>query len=426
MSDRGKYNQTNIFDYSIPYIMEGQVVATDDPDQMGRVKIWVPALDGENFDVKTLPWADYVSPFFGFTVDYPAGGTPVENKSHASYGFWAIPKIGATVLVFCLNANPSARCYFGSTLRLHRNRSMPAGRNTDFNGKPGPWGDAGDGKGNLNPIQPAFDNLRDQFQNKIDTPQAISRGFFERQVAQAKTDKDGTEGYAQSPVDKYLDPQTYCMVTPGRHAIIFQDNPAFSRLRLKTAEGHQVIFDDANERIYISTAKGKNWVEMDLDGHIHVFGSESVSIRSGKNINFFADGDFNVEADGNINMKANEGSIKMSAGSAIHIKSAGSIFASACESFNVDSEKSLLLSAAENIEIFAGAAAALTASSNMDILSGGKMKQTASRIDLNGPKARKAEKAECPEPADGPSIVPGHEPWKRPDSKNKRGKNWKE
>ena len=419
--------QIDLFDNPIPYIMEGQVIATDDPDQMGRVKVWVPPMDGENFDVETLPWADYASPFFGFTVDYPAGGYPVDNKSHSAYGFWAIPKIGATVLVFCVNADPSTRCYFASTIRLHRNRSLPAGRNKDFNGKPGPFGDAGDGNGNLNPIQPAYDNLREQFQNKITSPQALNRGFYERQVAQAKTEKDGLEGYATSPVDKtYLDPQTYCLITPGRHGIIMQDNPEVSRLRIKTAEGHQVIFDDANERIYVSTAKGKSWVELDQDGHIHIFGSESISVRSGKDLNFFADRNFNVEAVGSINMKANTGEVRVNAGSSIHIKTAADMFQSSCGNFEIDSEKTVHVSSVKNIELNAGTSGAFTASNTLDILAGGVMLQTASTIHLNGPTARTAEKAECPKNANPPSIVPGHEPWSRPTSENKRGPNWSE
>jgi hypothetical protein len=195
-------SSNDFFHNGIPYIMEGQVMATDDPDQMGRIKVWVPALDGEVFETEQLPWAEYAAPLMGFTVDYPAGGIPVENLSHVGYGLWAIPKIGATVLVFCLNADPALRMYFASTVRLHRNRGLPVGRNKDGEGKPGPWGDAGDGEGKLNPIQPAYDNLRDQFQNKMEDSETITRGFYERQVAQEKLEKDGKEGYPQSVTNK--------------------------------------------------------------------------------------------------------------------------------------------------------------------------------------------------------------------------------
>lgn len=420
---------TEAFHDAIPFIVEGIVVATDDPDQMGRLKVWIPSLDGENYDVKQMPWTEYASPFMGFTVDYPAGGIPVANASHAAYGFWAVPKMGATVLVFFLNADPASRFYFASTARLHRNRSLPAGRNTDFNGKKGPFGDAGDGAGNLNPIQPAYDNLRDQFQNKMDSSQAATRGLFERQVAQAKYDKDGKDGYSTNPRDTtYLDPQTYCIVTPGRHALIMQDDPKNSRLRLKTAEGHQVIFDDTNERIYVSTAKGKSWIELDLDGHIHVFAAESISLRAGKDINMYADRDINMEANRSFHVKANNGDIRHSTEQTFHVVAKQNIILSACGIFDMNSEKSLKITAAENIDIRAHQDAAFMGDRNVDIKGGKHIKETAPRIDLNGPNhpARTAVDASCAVLAQDPAIVPGHEPWGRPPSDDKRGPNWAE
>lgn len=418
---------SEFFHDGIPFIMEGQVVFTEDPDQMGRVKVWVPALDGENIDIQAIPWAEYASPLFGFTVEYPAGGVPVENTSHAAYGFWAIPKIGATVYVFCLNANPSHRCYFASSLRLHRNRSLPAGRNFDINGKPGPWGDAGDGKGNLEPIQPAFDNLRQQFQDKLESSQAITRGVYERQVAQAKNNKDGKEGYIDGAKDpSYLDPQTYCWVTPGRHAIIMQDNPKFSRLRLKTAEGHQVIFDDANERIYISTAKGKSWLELDQDGHVHIFSAQSISMRAGVDMNFFADRDINFEAHRSFHVKANTGDIRFNTAKSLHINTKEKVMISACMDIDVSSEKNIKITSLESTHLLSKKMTRISAKEGIDINGGKHIIESANVIHLNGPNATQAAAATCSQLAQAPAIVPGHEPWVRPPSPNPRGPNWKE
>lgn len=418
---------SEFFHDGIPFIMEGQVVFTEDPDQMGRVKVWVPALDGENIDIQAIPWADYASPFFGFTVEYPAGGIPVKNTSHAAYGFWAIPKIGATVYVFCLNANPSHRCYFASSLRLHRNRSLPAGRNFDIDGKPGPWGDAGDGKGKLEPIQPAFDNLRQQFQDKLDASQAVTRGAYERQVAQAKNNKDGKEGYVEGAIDPdYLDPQTYCWVTPGRHAIIMQDHPKFSRLRVKTAEGHQMIFDDANERIYVSTAKGKSWFEMDLDGHIHMFSAQSISFRAGLDINFFADRDINFEAERSFHLKANTGDIRFNTAKSLHINTKEKVMISACMDIDVAGEKNIKITSLENTHLLSKKTTKISAKEGMDLNGGKHIIESAGVIHLNGPTAALATAAACSELAQAPKIVPGHEPWVRPPSPNPRGPNWRE
>jgi len=434
----------DFFPDNVPFIMEGSVVSTADPDQMGRVRAWVPALDGENFDIDQIPWADYASPFMGFTVDYPAGAGTVKNSSHAAYGFWAIPKVGATVLVFCMNGNPASRCYFASTVRLHRNRSLPAGRNADGSNKAGPWGDAGDGKGNLNPIQPAYDNLRQQFQNQLTKSEAITRGAYERQVAQAKDDKDGLEGYAANPADpSYLDPQTYCLVTPGRHALILQDDPHHARLRLKTAEGAQIILDDANERIYISTPAGNTWFEMDKDGHVNIYGAQSYSVRAGKDINFFADGNINLEAGKGINMKADTADIRMTTQTKFQVKANDSIVMSACGIFDIDSEKALKITAAQSIDVNAGQGLNATASSSMNLKAGDSLNAQGGKMNLNGGSAltasagkinlnsgsagnaQVAAKASCAEVAEGPAIVPGHEPWTRPESEEERGPFWK-
>ena len=102
--------------------------------------------------------------------------------------------------------------------------------------------------------------------------------------------RDGSEGYQKNPYEygRDLSPQTVCFTTPGRHSLIFQDNPENGRVRIKTADGHQVILDDANERIYVSTCSGKSWFEMDRDGHIHAYGSESLSLSAGADINLIA------------------------------------------------------------------------------------------------------------------------------------------
>lgn len=422
-------------DGTVPYIMEGQVVATDDPDQMGRVRVWIPALDGEDFILDNLPWTEYASPFLGFTVDYPAGGQASKNSANSAYGFWAIPKIGATVLVFCLNADPSARFYFACTPRLHKNRSLPAGRNADISGVIGPFGDSWNESGQFDKLQPAYDNLRAQFQGKMNSSQALTRGVYERQVAQAATDKDGAEGYSRNSVDpSYLDPQTYCIVTPGRNAIIMQDDPRYARLRLKTADGHQVIFDDANERIYISTALGRSWVELDADGHINIYGGDSISIRSGKDVNIFADRNINLEAGGHVNIKADSGDIRAAAGAEIHIRATGSIYQAACGNFDITSEKAAHITATTGINVLSDSGINLTArNGDLGILSergvkihtGDLKMPDADIIRTRGPGVAEAARAECPKDPLGPSVVPAHEPWVRPAGSSVRGKNWR-
>lgn len=362
-----------------PGLMEGVVVDTNDPQQMGRVKIWIPALDGDLYKIEALPWATYVSPMAGQTRDYPAGPGSVKTSGLVSYGWWSVPKAGALVIVGLLYNDPNRRVYMGSYFRDHGNRSLPQGRNrSDISNVP--LSDT------FEPVEPQSENLKAQFRNQLDKSEAKTRGVYERAVAQDKTDKDGTEGYQKDLIDSaQLDPQTYVLTTPGRHALVFQDNPETGRVRVKTAAGHQIILDDANERIYVSTSRGQSWFEMDQDGRIHVYGADSISFATGADFNVTAVGDFNVNAGGDVNVQAG-GSMKLAACGSTHVSGAG-----------------------VNLESTAG----------FNILAAGDLLQTASNIHLNGPGA---ESAECPE---APPVVPTHEPWERDASKSARGKYWK-
>jgi uncharacterized protein (DUF2345 family) len=155
---------------------------------------------------------------------------------------------------------------------------------------------------------------------------------------------------------------------------------------VKTAAGHQIILDDANERIYVSTAKGATWIELDQDGRVHVFAKDSISMSTG--------GDFNLTAGGNINMYA-AGEVNFQAGAAMKL--------AACAAMNITGD----------------AGTNLTSGAGFNILASGDLIQTGSNIHLNGPGAAEAE---CPTT---PDIVPAQEPWTRAASKGARGKNWR-
>ena len=362
-------------------LISGVVVDTADPQQMGRLKVWCPAIDGPAPDIELLPWATYITPFGGHAHSYQAGSRGSQAEGPVPYGFWAIPKIGAHVIVAGLYGDVHPRVYLGSTYRAHGNRGLPVGRNTAG----APVSDSED------PIEPQLSNLNAQFGGNLSASEARTRGAYERQVAQARTEKDGTEGYQErvaNAEDKAgsLDPQTYCITTPGRHSIIFQDNPATARVRIKTADGSQIILDDANERIYISVARGNAYVELDRDGHVHVYSAQSISMSAGK--------DFNLQALGNINIAAGK-NLNLSAGG--HGR----------------------LSACSDVSISGDGGVNITSGATMNLLAAANLIETGAKIHLNGPTAATAP---C---ADKPSIVPSHEPWTRPPSATPRGKNWK-
>jgi hypothetical protein len=168
---------------------------------MGRVKVWCPAIDGEYQGAETLPWSMYVTPFAGHVEDFAGGGQGAIAPGPHAYGLWAIPKVGALVVIGFLYGDYNQRFYLGSYFPEHGNRSLPAGRNSAA----GPTTDSEE------TVQPATTNLTAQFSGQLDVSEAKTRGAYERQVAQALTVKDGKEGYQAgvSGSDATLDPQTY-------------------------------------------------------------------------------------------------------------------------------------------------------------------------------------------------------------------------
>lgn len=414
---------TTDFHNEIPFIMEGIVLETSDPDQMGRVKIWIPAVDGEYYDIDTLPWCDYASPFAGFVSDFPAGREEIKTQGPTAYGFWAIPKIGSQALVFFLNGDANRRFYFGSYYGLHGNRSLPDGRNLDRRTEPHPSGRYSD---TFDPIHPETDNLNQQFSGKTTSPQARSRGAYERQVAQDLTDKDGKDGYSPNVADpESLDNQAFCWTSPGHHSIMMQDHPDWCRLRIKTTAGNQIILDDTNERIYVSTARGGCWMEFDEDGHMHFWAKESFSIQAGKDINMTAGRNINIEAGSDINIKAVGGTLSAASASTMTLQSTGAnLHIAGCTEFHAIGLTGTFIDG-QTIHMTSPEGTYMT-NGSLDVKTGGNVVIENSRMDLNGPGATQAKAAQCGKVPAPPPIVPSHEPFTRPQTTITRNKYWKE
>lgn len=356
----------------------GTVRSTNDPAQMGRLQVFLPGIDNEKYPDE-IPWANYATPFGGVINNISSGPDKENSYGPTGYGFWGIPKEGSIVICFFIVGDPQQRYWTHSVFPTHSNRGLPGGRGYDDNGNEGPFTDSYEN------LEPGYSNLKEAGLDSGD--HYYTKGGYERQVAQSRTTKDGSEGYAENasrPGD--LDPQTYCITTPGHHFISLQDSPEFSRIRLKTAKGNQLILDDTNERIYISTARGKTYIEADENGRLYVYSNESISFRTEK--------DFNVYADGNINMEAGK-------------------------EVNVNAGTSMYLSADIDINIDAGASIFEEAMSDFNIKAGSNIIESGSEIHLNTMPAAAAKSASSP------AIKPAHEPWTRPNGPGTRNKYWR-
>lgn len=299
----------------------GVVKNNADPAHHGRLQVFCPALDSEDFKVEDLPWALQITPFGGVTAKPIVGREGLEVPGLSAYGLWAIPKNGAQVLIGCLDGNPEMRFWLGCAYMPEYNRTIPSyidGLKTELD-------DSG-----LYPqqeVEMVKLNLQDAGLYETDD-HFKTRGGWERSISHPSNknkEKPTDNGYAPNPKEEEkADSQTVAMRTHGGHYMLFSDVDEYCRIRFKTTAGNQVIFDDTNERIYMSTAKGRNWIELDeTNGRIYVFSDSKVNIRARNDINLFSDENINIVAKNRVNIQSLERGIALQAKSSINALSTG-------------------------------------------------------------------------------------------------------
>lgn len=291
----------------------GTVKDNADPAQAGRLKVYLPAIDSKDFVVDDLPWAIYCTPFGGTTADFIVGRNSSKVPGASSYGLWAIPKNGAQVIVGFLEGDPNIRFWMGCFYHPELNRTMPQSinsppLNTEID-ESGMWpqaeiphyaenlGEAGLGSGSLH---------------------WKTRGGFERSISHPSNknkDKPRDDGYFDKPLEpSKADSQTLSLTSPGRHYWSMHDIDEYCRVRIKTTEGTQIILDDTNERIYISTARGRNWIELDEgSGKIYFYTTSKFNIHSENDLNLYSTENINIVAKKRINIKSEERAVKIQA-----------------------------------------------------------------------------------------------------------------
>lgn len=434
----------------------GTVVDTNDPQQMGRVRIVCPQWgDSWTSNVEDLPWALYVSPFGGQMQTGTRGPGVQESEGGVAYGMWAIPKVGAQVVVMCVDGNPMTRMYFGCIYDQFTPHTMPHGRfmyddhpELEKSGSsPAPYGPY---TSTEKYIQPLTANMKLAFGAKDEPNHEYRTRAADYSVARVDVsqlgqtysrvqddedvDHDGwtsTQGYQASRSDpnapssytnKNYDSMVYSFVSPGFHALSMDDRQENCRVRLRTTSGHQIIMDDTNERIYIATAKGNNWIEMDQDGNIDIFTSNKLSVHATKDINFTSDETIRMHAKKGIHMHSDD-EVRIDAAKDIHVRTDKEVRVDATNDIHLQTDANLRIGVTQAAYIEAGQSIHAKCSSTLHIdtgstlnlLAGGNMLCTAPEIHLNGPSAASASPA-----GDQPATkafwtnkVPTHEPYAR-------------
>lgn len=414
-------------------ITVGTVVDTNDVQQMGRVKVYCPAWDSPLVTVGDIPWAMYVAPFGGVSTVISRGSDDNNtSEGKVAYGAWHIPKIGANVLVMCLDKNPNYRVWLGCIFDQYVPHTMPHGRFLEDD-ENGPL------TSKESPINPLNDNYTKAFTNnkKYEWKTRIS-DYSVASIDSTITNKKKSEssvpdektGYELSRIDPdikisqrdNLDSQVYSWVTPGFHAFSMDDREKNCRMRFRTSHGHQIILDDTNERIYILTSEGGNWIELDQKGNIDIYADRRISIRSKKDINLTSDETIRFHGKKGIHMSTDGGDIRLDAkDSDVHIKSGNNLIINCVNNLSLSANSFNLLT---NTDISLETPSKLNLKGNFTYLTGndsvlinGKSSVlvSSSIIHLNGPAAPSASSPDILNinPAYWTNRIPDHEPWAR-------------
>jgi hypothetical protein len=203
-------------------------------------------------------------------------------------------------------------------------------------------------------------------------------------------DRDRIRGQNFSRPDRDPASRVLGMSSPTGHAVVmddgdFEDGDNLG-IRIRTAAGQQILMDDTNGLVYINNREGNVWIELNRNGDIDIYAASTINIHTPGDMNFHCGGSFNLQANADINMRA-LGSIKQQA-------------------------------VAGPFDITSGANLNLTADGNGNVSIAGNYRETAARIDMNGPAAEVAAPPPTTQLVGNTTVtesvarrVPEAEPW---------------
>ena len=292
-------------------IYVAEIISNMDITRTGRVQVFIAALTLDQEGTKGFFDAIWTSPFAGST-NPRAVGKEIENpdQSMSSYGWWGqVPDIGNLVLVAFGDGNTKfpfvISCLF-PPMFANMVPGIPAGKNYQAPSK----------------LLPTVEkNKRTQDIKHNDTFRPIQHTLSEAIVKQGLIG-DATRGAGSSGSRRESPSEVFGILTPGPrkseitgveddydirlggHQFVMDDNLDSRQIRIRSAEGNQVLLDDNEGIIYLINKSGRAWVEMNSLGDIHIFGEGSINMRAKQNFNLRADHNINIEAGQNINLKA--------------------------------------------------------------------------------------------------------------------------
>ena len=232
----------------------------------------------------------------------PFGGSIVGADATVTYGASFPPPATGTEVLVAFTGDGPIGFLLGVLPTVGRNGSvpgLPASQISEQDNTIGPSIDPGlQQKSNVRPRHPVANSVADQ-----------------------GTGLDPIRGVGSSGGRRESPSNVAGFLTPAGHSFVMDDGTVAHKegenyvpdqareegennlVRLRSAGGAQMLFNDSAGIVYITNQKGTSWMQMDSDGNVDVYASGSVSYHAEKDFNLFAGGDINMDAE-SVNIRA--------------------------------------------------------------------------------------------------------------------------
>ena len=320
-----------------PSAIKGIVKNNIDDSRTGKIEVYIERKGANPDPEDTKGWITvrYMSPFFGYTPNTGGktdNGTYVANPN--SYGMWMTPPdIGTEVICVFLNGDPSFGFYIGALPKPGINHMVPALGSSDQ-----VITNAGEAKSyggatrlpvseinNANPKLGQNVVLSEQARPVHSSQAAIlfNQGLLrdkDRGTISSSSMRESPSrvfgistpgrpiyqgGYTDSTIKDAIKDDTIpndnfkVIGRTGGHSFVMDDGDVIGAdqlVRIRTAQGHMIMMNDAAQTLFIIHANGQSYIELGKEGTIDMYSTNSVNIRT--------QGDLNLHADRNINLHA--------------------------------------------------------------------------------------------------------------------------
>jgi len=351
----------------------GEVINNKDSLYTGRITVRINDFQSQDAEIICL----LALPFGGHTSIKDSGDDETkEAQAPVSYGMWTQPpEIGTNVIVAFTNSLEQG-IVMGSLVSKDSN-SMMGGRASGqvyANGEKS--------------LGPAVE--KNPYDTNDDDTKPLDE-YFQSVLTQQGLSVDYVRGHSQSNARRESPSKVFGITTRQGHVFTMDDGTdknASNNIRLRTKSGAQLLMDDSNGFIFLTTQNGDAWIEMNASGHIDVYS------KSG--INMHTEGDYNVHAKGSINMQAEIG---------VNIKSSGG-----------DGIK--LETSVAGIDVHSALDIKIQSDTNYHLTVAGNQVIKGKKIDMNGPEPTAATKTTIQNQTTNLNVlsstasrVPEHHPW---------------